>query len=96
MAVKLHLKSPKVGVTCKTDNAKANNHVAIRAGGGGTLDATNPAYIGRRIAVANLEGFEKGNTVTFTIPMRKHRAISVFGHFWFHLLVPVLLTLVEI
>ena len=48
------------------DSAQANNHVAIRAGGGGTLDDTNPAYVGRRIAVANLEDFEKGNTVTFT------------------------------
>ena len=48
------------------DNAQANNHVSIRAGGGGTLDATNPAYVGRRIAVANLEDFEKGDTVTFS------------------------------
>ena len=47
-------------------NAQANNHVAIRAGGGGTLDATNPSYVGRRVAVANLEDFEHGDTVTFT------------------------------
>ena len=46
-------------------NAQENNHVSIQVSGG-TLDATNPAYIGRRIAVANLERFEKGNTVTFT------------------------------
>ena len=48
------------------DSAQQNNHVAIRAGGGGTLDDTNASYVGRRIAVANLEDFEKGDTVTFT------------------------------
>ena len=47
-------------------NADDLNHVAIRAGSGGTLDASNSSYVGRRIAVANLEDFEKGDTVTFT------------------------------
>ena len=48
------------------DDADDPNHVAIRAGSGGTLDDTNPSYVGRDVVVANLEDFEEGDTVTFT------------------------------
>ena len=42
------------------------NHVAIRAGNGGTLDSLKPLLCRQKIVVANLEDFEKGDTVTFT------------------------------
>ena len=48
------------------DDADDLNHVAIRAGSGGTLDASTPSYVGRDVVVANLEDFEGGDTVTFT------------------------------
>ena len=48
------------------DDPEAPNYVMVTARGG-TLDPTNESYVGRRIAIANIEDFGKGNTVTFTI-----------------------------
>ena len=48
------------------DDDDEPNYMHVKAGNGGTLDASNPAYVGREVVIANLENFEKGDTVTFT------------------------------
>ena len=39
------------------DDADDLNHVAIRAGSGGTLDASNPSYVGREDSCGESRGF---------------------------------------
>ena len=48
------------------EDADEPNYVTVTANGG-TLDPTNASYVGREVAIANLEDFGKTNTVTFTI-----------------------------
>ena len=48
----------------QADDSKAPNYVTVTARGG-SLSST-PAYVGRRVAVANLNQFGMGDTVTFT------------------------------
>ena len=50
----------------QADNDDEPNYIKVEAGSGGTLDSSTPAYVGRDVVVANLEDFEKDDTVTFT------------------------------
>ena len=42
------------------------NHIKVEAGNGGTLSSANPSHVGRNAVIANLEEFQKGDTVKFT------------------------------
>ena len=60
------LETPAIWGDMQENDEDEPNYVEVTAGGG-ILDPTNASYVGRDIAIANIEEFGKGNTVTFTI-----------------------------
>ena len=60
------LETPAIWGDMQENDEDEPNYVEVTVRGG-TLDETNASYVGREVAIANLEDFGKNNTVTFTI-----------------------------